>query len=146
MKTMTADEAWGTEHDWLATDSDGHVAFFSTAGGGYPPRQYLRAIDDYDSALAALFACPTSCAARFAPRLRSALESSWLMAAERGLFAFDGDISNSGPYKLCAAPMVPTLLESLPPLVTEVAARIRLAHLKFTDLSTITETMIKQVE
>src|SRR5437899_85750 len=41
MGAKSADEILGLEFDWLASDADGHVALFSTAGGGYAPEDFL---------------------------------------------------------------------------------------------------------
>jgi hypothetical protein len=41
----------GMEADWLACDADDCVALFSTAGGGYAPREFLKDIDAHGSAI-----------------------------------------------------------------------------------------------
>src|SRR5262245_42224964 len=92
----------GLEYDWIGMDADGHVAFFSTAGGGYAPDELLRDTDLYDEAIEAILAVPARTEARFAPALAPGRENTWKLMAERGLFAFDSD-PHGGPYRLVSA-------------------------------------------
>ncbi len=126
----TAREVQGLEYDWLATDGDGTVALFTTAGGGYVPDLFLEDTDGYDTAIAALMSSPAICAVRFAPELPPHLENTWRRAAERGLFAFDSD-PNGGAYCLVAAPLTSVMLSALPRGVVDVAQRISFPGLSF---------------
>lgn len=101
--TKSAEEILGLEFDWLASDADGFVALFSTAGGGYAPDEFLRDTDAYDAAIDVVLGSPASTVARFAPELPPGLKNTWRMVAERGLFAFDSD-PHGGPYRMVAAP------------------------------------------
>ena len=67
MGAKSADEIQGFEFDWLATDVDGHVALFSTAGGGFAPEAFLLDTDAHNAAIKALLASPPRTKARFAP-------------------------------------------------------------------------------
>ena len=56
----------GLEYDWLATDADRHVGFFTTAGGGYAPPAFLSDTDSHEVRIAIL-ALPPTTVARYAP-------------------------------------------------------------------------------
>jgi hypothetical protein len=134
----SADEIWGTEYDWLGCDGVGHVALFTTAGGSYPPEEFLLDTDVHDEAIEAILARPAVTTARFAPDLRPDLVNIWRLAAERGLFAYDGELYG-GPYRLNAAPEVPVHVDRLPPNAIEVLRRLTLHHVRFADLTVISE-------
>src|SRR5262245_52257163 len=51
VSAKSADEILGLEFDWLASDADGHVALFSTAGGGFAPDEFLSDTDAHDRAI-----------------------------------------------------------------------------------------------
>ena len=124
MSSRTAAEIQGLEYDWLATDADRHVGFFTTAGGGYAPPAFLLDTDSHEVAIAAILALPSTTVARYAPILGSGLANDWRLMAERGVFAYDADV-NGGPYRLVAAPVDPILAETLPKPAREVATRLR---------------------
>lgn len=107
------DEILGTEYDWLARDANGHVGFFSTAGGSYAPPEFLRDTEIHDHAIEEILAAPARTEALFAPTLSMGRQNVWKLMAERGLFAFDGD-ANGGPYRLVAAPREPARSAELP--------------------------------
>lgn len=126
----SASEVQGCEFDWLALDQDGHVAFFSTAGGGYAPASFLADTDAHDQAIAAILASPVVCAARFAPDLPPQLDNTWRSMAERGVYAFDAE-PNGGPYRLVAAPQVAIHVTELPIAASDVARRLTLWSTRF---------------
>ncbi|MBU8900117.1 hypothetical protein KRR26_31380 [Corallococcus sp. M34] len=130
MTQKTADDIRGLEYDWLAVDADGHVGFFSTAGGGYAPDGFLADAESFGATIEALEASPATTTARFAPSLTSEYTNSWRLMAERGLFAFDSDFFG-GPYRLVAAPEVPVRVTDLPARVVEVLTRVVLRDLRF---------------
>jgi hypothetical protein len=129
----SAEEVRGLEYDWLAIDADGHVAFFSTAGGGLAPAEFLADTESHDEAIQLLLGLPVSTLSRFSPALASDAVNTWCLVAERGLFAFDAN-PNGGPYHLVAAPEVPVTFESLPKQVASVACRLEL-NLSFSQLA-----------
>ena len=141
-KTMkSAADIRGLEYDWVACDEDGHVALFSTAGGGYAPSEFLRDTEAHAVAIHAILAGPNTTTARFAPALAPDLENTWKSAAEHGLFAFDCD-PNGGPYHLIAAPVVPISVADLPQTAVVAVSRIKL-RLRFSDRTTVTETALR---
>ena len=58
MATKLAAEIDGLKYDWLASDTDGHIGLFSTAGAGYAPEEFLRDTDAHDVAIGELLATP----------------------------------------------------------------------------------------
>lgn len=138
----TADEVRGLEYDWLGCDADGHVALFSTAGGGYAPEAFLRDTDAHAAGLDELLALPASTTAIQAPALPADLPDTWRRVAERGLFAFDSDF-NGGPYRLVAVPAAAATLERLPATIAAVAAGISLRHQRFQHVTIITESELR---
>jgi hypothetical protein len=129
---LTADEIQGLEHDWLATDADGHVAVFSTAGGGYAPDAYLQDPDAYDTAISTIAELPIVGSPVLAPKPGDI----WATAAERGLFGFDGDL-HGRPYKRVAIPKSPTHITQLPHSLAAVAGRLVLSEIRFADAAEV---------
>lgn len=140
MMAKSADEIRGIEYDWLASDEEGQVGLFSTAGGGCAPAELLRDTDAHDAAIDAILALPASTAATFAPALAPGLPNTWKMVAERGLYAFDCD-PNGGPYRLVAAPLAPIRVDSLPASAADVASRLRLG-VRFEVQSVVTSDLL----
>ena len=130
MNAKSANEILGLEFDWLASDGDGHVALFSTAGVGYAPDEFLRDTGAHDAAIEAIFASAASTRARFAPQLPPGLENTWRLAAERGVFAFDS-APNGGPYRLVAAPETAIRIPGLPNPAAEVVRLLVFPALRF---------------
>ncbi len=83
----------GLEYDWLGTDAEGHVALFTTAGGGLVPLGYDP--HDDDDAIEAAAESPTTSGATLAPTLGPDCRNLWRELAERGLHGF-GASSTSG--------------------------------------------------
>ncbi|MDP2306306.1 MAG: hypothetical protein Q8P18_09795 [Pseudomonadota bacterium] len=137
MNAKSADDIRGLEFDWLASDADGNVALFSTAGGGYVPGEFLRDTDAHDRAVDSISGMRARTRALFAPRLAPGLPNTWLTMAERGVFAFDSD-SFGGPYRLVAAPEAPVRASELPEAAAAVVGGLILEHLRFAELKEIT--------
>lgn len=132
----------GLEYDWLASDNDGCVALFSTAGAGHAPKAFLLDTDAHDMAIRAVLALPATTAAKFAPDLAPGLINTWQLVAERGLYAYDCD-PNGGPYHLVAAPAVPVRVDALPPDVATVATAVR-CLLRFERTRLLTEEVLPE--
>lgn len=143
MAAKSADEILGREFDWLGSDAEGHVALFSTAGGGYAPQEFLRDTDAHDAAIEAILALPVSTTARFAPALPSGKKNTWRMMAERGLFAFDSD-ANGGPYRLVAAPQAPVRVAELPAIAAEALGGLNFSSVRFARLPTISKDLLQR--
>ena len=65
MTHKLAEDLLGLEFDWLAVDGDGHVALFSTAGGGYAPEEALRDGEAQEAAIDVIVAAPVTTRLRF---------------------------------------------------------------------------------
>jgi hypothetical protein len=133
----------GREFDWLACDADNRLALFSTAGGGYAPREFVKDIEVHDSAIEEIEALPACTRAAFSPDLTPGLKNTWYLMANRGLFAFDSD-PNGGPYKLVAAPVTPSRLSDLPEHLAAVIKRIRFQTMRFADHKVLTNAEVEQ--
>lgn len=132
----------GLEFDWLASDADGHVALFSTAGGGWAPKEFLDDTDAHDRAIDAITRMAPRTQVRFAPQLPDGLVNTWQQVAERGLFAFDSD-PNGGPYRLVAAPAVPISVAELPEPATAIAQQLGFRNLHFSQQPEISESLLR---
>jgi hypothetical protein len=121
----SATDILGLEYDWLAVDARGRVGFFSTAGGGYAPPAMLADTDAQEAAIESILARPACTPVLFAPSLRADLKNTWLLVAERGLYAYDSS-PNGGPYALIAAPEYPITVDQLDARVARVAKRVTL--------------------
>jgi len=137
-----AGDILGYEYDWLATDINGLVALFSTAGGGYAPEQFLRDTDAHDAAIDAILAIPATTQARFAPKLSPNLKNTWQQLAERGLFAFDSD-PHGGPYRQVAAPVMPVHVDDLPLGAREVVRALTLHQARFDIQSIVSVELLR---
>lgn len=141
MTKKSADDIWGLEYDWLARDSKGHIALFSTAGAGYPTTEFLRDTDAHDFAIKTIKNLPATTKARFFPEVAQGLVNDWRLVAERGLFAYDGD-PNGGPYRLVAAPLVAAHVTDLPHTVVDIAIYLQ-DPIQFGTQLVMTEEMLR---
>jgi hypothetical protein len=91
--------------DWFAVDADGHLAAFVTAGYGPVPEAffdigldtYLRLVELVEERL-----CGTE-------RL---LSGGFTPYADRGLYAYDFRMHESGQYEIAAKPVNPLTIEN----------------------------------
>lgn len=142
MTAKSSADIRGLEYDWLATDADGHVAFFSTAGGGYAPDEFLRDTDVHDAAITVILGLPARTEARFAPSVTTGCQNTWKLMAERGLFAFDSD-PQGGPYRLVSAPKQPIRANELLEGAVRAPTRLVFADLRFAELSEVSEAVLR---
>jgi hypothetical protein len=136
MTVKTPTDILGTEYDWLATDEDGHVAMFSTAGGGFAPATFLRDTDAHDAAIRALIAVPPSSELALSTGLTPRVDDMWDELAKRGVYAYDSSYSG-GPYELIAAPATPVNVDELPKEIAAIAKRIRIPGIRFGSVTTL---------
>ncbi len=121
---------------WLATDGDGRVAAFVTAGEAPIPALAME-IQFRDSAHleAAAAALPTSSGTRTFGTPGDI--DSFVELARRGLFVYDWqDVhrpvrEETGAYELVAAPTTPSRAAELPPLLRVAAMSVRLPKVRF---------------
>jgi hypothetical protein len=81
----------GIEFDWFATDSDGNLALFATAGEGFLPESVADYHADHSSLSDSL------------PAPRTGTPEVWKDYAALGLYVFDWALP-SGPYEMRASP------------------------------------------
>lgn len=145
MTAKSAEEIAGLEYDWLARDAEGHVALFSTAGGGYAPSRFLHDTDAHDAAIDAIVALPPSTEVERAPELPPHLDNRWRSVAERGLFAFDSD-PNGGAYRLVAIPMNAARIGELDALFPWVENLVALRYLRFAEQPVVSTELLRHHE
>jgi hypothetical protein len=146
MKQAKSEDIAGREYDWIASDPDGRVGFFSTAGAGCAPASFMLDTDVHERAIELILAAPARCRATFAPVLgRPDLENTWERMAERGVFAFDGD-PNGGPYRLVARPTAPMRVSDLPEGAREVAEAVLLPRIRFARVGELPDDALSEDE
>ena len=127
----------GVDCIWLASDRDGHVGAFVTAGVGPIPTSELNcecgSVEDIEKLVDAL--------PRFSPA-RSLLPidvPSFYALAERGFFVFDWQDAHrtardcTHKYDAVAVPINPIMVANLPEPLAGFATCVTLEHLKFAD-------------
>jgi hypothetical protein len=133
----------GFDWAWLATDKDGHVAVFTTAGCGPIPVDHLNSSHDtfeFDvereiSRLA------ERCSAKMLVDLPR--PDSFVTLAQRGFFTFDWfDIHRSEQestkmYEAMAVPAEPILISSLPEKIAVIATQLSFSGTSFIDETSI---------
>ncbi|MFO0553354.1 MAG: hypothetical protein U0271_33530 [Polyangiaceae bacterium] len=137
----SASDVHGFEYDWLARDVRGHVALFTTAGGGYAPDGFLTDTEAHAHAIELLLELPVFTDARFFPAVPSKRVNTWKLVAERGLYAYDSD-PNGGPYKMVAAPVQPITVAGLHATIVQAINRVRFSF-EFGDTSIVTQEMFE---
>jgi hypothetical protein len=133
----------GLEFDWLAVDSESHVAFFSTAGAGYAPAAFVEDTEAHSRAIDEILTMPVRTKALCERELAPGLVNTWRLVAERGVFAFDSD-PLGGPYRLIARPDVPVRLAELPAAVAEVVQGVTLRTVRFDEARELSESQLSR--
>jgi hypothetical protein len=137
------DYPYGFDVGWIATDRNGHVGIFITAGRGPIP---TRILDKGDVRVGDIEGIILD----FLPRLSDyrllinvPRPDSFIEFAARGLFVFDWtDIHRSSGSLLCAyepvaVPLTPIAADALPPNVAPLAVGITLDEVAFADTKTV---------
>ena len=138
----SADDLLGWDAEWVASDADGHIGLFTTAGDGYMPESAWRDVDALTAAVAAILGMSVSTTARFAPEVRPGSENIWRDAAERGLFGFDSDGDGAG-YNRVASPMTPVHVSAMPAAAAGVLRRVHCPHVNFAASETISASSLR---
>lgn len=123
---------------WLASDSEGYLGAFITAGAGPIPMEALNFIGlpvvDTGDRLCQL---PAVSKAQLLVSLKP--PNDFIDLAERGIFVYDwSDVHRSKSrglkkYELYAVPTNPITVTSLPSDLESLARAVKLANIKFTD-------------
>jgi len=111
------------DFEWYAVDSRGQIAFLTSAGFAAIPMLVFRDKEAYFSAAHHFESLPVRCTHRLI--VSGPYDwSSWIEAANRGLFAYDwrptaGQYVPDKPYQLMAKPERPLLLTEIPDAVRQ---------------------------
>src|SRR5688500_4407726 len=126
----------GIDSVWLATDRDGHVAVFVTAGNGPIPACVLSAenvaVEDIEGMLVGL---PRVTTARLLISVKR--PDDYLDMAERGLFVYDWTDAHRTAsealrtYELMAAPISPATVDAMPIEVVRVMCGVAFDDISF---------------
>lgn len=126
----------GIDCVWIASDSEGHIAAFITAGVGPVPKQALSyahlSLEYIEIQLCQL---PVVSQARLLVSAKR--PDDFINLAERGLFVYDWtDINRTnrealGVYEPVAVPTKPITAEALPTELAAVAKDLKLADIVF---------------
>lgn len=126
----------GIDCVWLASDRDGHLGAFITAGEGPIPAVALDAHDlPVQTVETRLLELPVVAQALLLVSVTR--PDSYVELAERGLFVYDWtDVHRPtreewNRYELVAAPSAPIAARGLPPNLQALAATIRLENVAF---------------
>jgi hypothetical protein len=133
---ITADDLPFLDLTWLAVDAAGHVAIFSSSGGGFIPATALPAVlaeRDFEEEISHLpaFADASNLVYPDVP--------SFSACAERGFFVFDcenahgGDLDRQHRYERVAQPSHPRRAASLPADLQAAASKTILHGILFAE-------------
>ena len=123
---------------WLASDSEGYLGAFITAGAGPIPMEALNFIGlpvvDTGDRL-----CQLPAVSKAQSIVSFSLPDDVIDLAERGIFVYDwSDVHRTKlqevkEYELYAVPTKPITVASLPSDLESLARAVKLANIKFTD-------------
>ena len=122
----------GIDAAWIAIDSRGQVAMFTTGGEGHVPESAIPSTEDAESEVLAL---PEICSCDLLVNLPR--PDDFIAFASRGFFAYDwSDVHSSmkkalGRYELQARPSRPLTLTDLPPSLQALASSTKLLDASF---------------
>lgn len=124
MRWVLTHEFRGSEYDWVATDSLGHLGYFTSAGFGGVPEEIVAFGERMYEVCDRVDALPFISEATLVSSRPS--RSDWIEVARRGFFAFDWSYEQRA-YELIAVPEKPLLSTDLQDeLVRDVAERCHL--------------------
>jgi hypothetical protein len=92
------------EFDWVASDADGLVGYFSTGGAGPIPKKTLDDADALSDILEQLLVLPVVSSATAVGNILN--PPDWIEVGRRGIFAYDWDRMEN-VYRLIALPVAP---------------------------------------
>jgi hypothetical protein len=134
----------GSDYGWLATDKDGHVAIFITAGVGPIPSAVLLDREQADLAEDLVWEMPERGEAYLHVDLPR--PDDFVGFARRGLFAYDwSDIHRTinnkiWRYERYSSPETPIRVGDLPPEIASLARKAYFESLSFVDSPTVQVT------
>lgn len=119
----------GSDFEWYAIDCKGQLALLTTAGFGPVPALVFQSKEAYYRAADYFHSLPIRCGhVLYASGPYD--WSSWIKAAEQGLYGYDWDAASSQyvpghPYKIITSPKTPITLLDLPAEVQSWVSLIR---------------------
>jgi hypothetical protein len=130
---------WDGDGAWLAVDTHGHVAIFTTAGVAPIPTIVL---DMYPAASPEDSVNEMPVIGGYDLRVRCPRPDDYAGFAARGLFAYDWQdvhrtIDFSRGYDLIAVPIVPVLTSELPPELSRLARLVTFGLVPFEQAFTL---------
>ena len=141
----------GIDCVWLASDTEGHLGVFITAGCGPIPEQVLESthipIEDVESRLCEL---PRMSKAQLLVSIKR--PDDFVDLAERGLFVYDWtDINRTAlealhAYELVAVPSKPITMSSLPADLASLAKAAILTRVIFVTRQSVGEGALESIE
>jgi hypothetical protein len=120
----------GLDYDWLASDADGHIARFTTAGLGPIPTAVI-AVGHTESLTRAL-----PFIGDYEMRVTLPDPTDFINIARRGFFGYDWrDAARTArltkSYEIVSLPLRPVRFEELPPELQQLAGLVRFESLRF---------------
>lgn len=122
----------GIDSSWLASDRDGHLGVFVTAGCGPVPAQTLNPVYPLDQIEWDILKLPK--ASDIDPPARTAQHDRFVDLAERGFFVYDWSDTlqaSINAYELIERPYRPLTLDQLPDDLAEAARFVRFTKVTF---------------
>jgi hypothetical protein len=121
----------GTELDWYAIDSKGHIGCFITAGFALVPKFVFRDKEMLWKIYNHFYEEPEDYT--FIRRTSSLLEYDVSLYAKRGVYSYDNPSDINKPYELIRSPMCATHATALPSEIREWLAPLTFRDLTFAD-------------
>lgn len=127
---MNSEGIRGLEFDWFATDADGCIGHFATAGFGVVPGAVLARLDDLRHLDEQVLKLPVI--AEATAHLPGSIED-WLEMARRGLFAYDWQ-HWCGPYRRAATPSRALRITDLPTVLADALRIVEWPDVRFAEM------------
>jgi hypothetical protein len=120
----------GFEFDWLAVDSAGLMAIFSSGGHGPVPKRVVDGLAAVETAIEHLRLLPVVGMCAESPPGGGNYEF-WTEPARRGLFGFDWGPVSDGPYVRLTVPSHPVRVGEVDDQAIQAAARLVVLPIDF---------------
>ena len=130
------EEVDGPVVEWLARDARDHVAVFIAIPAADFSPQVLDHLDEHRRGVAAILGAPVTTQSVFGASMGNERGDRWRALVERGLFVFAAYRSD-GPYWIAEAPLQPLHVLDLPPVASELLARLPRLGLPFRHVASV---------
>lgn len=124
-----------SDFEWFAIDSNGHIAYLTSAGFGAIPLVVFRSKPEYFNCANYFEVSPEQSDYTLHQDVPYKV-TSWINAAKRGLYGYDWDCGLGWyevgkPYRLFASPNQPLTFSELPLEIQEYLSAIRFKSVNF---------------